>query len=215
MSLLIATPMYGGQCTAAFWRSSINLSEVLNERKIAHNWLETTNESLITRGRNTSVATFLKTEYSHLLFIDADIEFEPEDVAELWNMCQADVDVATGCYPRKELKAPYVAWANGRLLKPHELDKIRQPFPVDYAGTGFMMIKRRVFEILQVLHPDWKYEEGHVGECWGFFQDPIEDGIHLSEDYFFCKRVREAGMSVMMHPKVRLKHWGTHRYDGT
>lgn len=215
MSMLICTPMYGGMCTAAFWRSSINLSEVLNERKIPHDWLETTNESLITRGRNTSAATFLKSEYSHLFFIDADIEFEPEDVAHVWNLAQSGADVAVGCYPRKELKASYAAWVNGRLLNADQLDKVKQPYPVDYAGTGFMMIKRRVFDVLMVRHPEWKYDEGHVGEAWGFFQDPIEDGIHLSEDYFFCKRVREAGMHVMMHPKVRLKHWGTHCFDGT
>lgn len=215
MSMLIATPMYGGLCTAAYWRSTLCLQEVLNARGIRHDWLETTNESLITRGRNTSAARFMQGDWTKLFFIDADIEFEPEHVAHLWNLCEDGADVAVGCYPRKELGAEYAAWVNGRLLKAKDLDKIKQPFPVDYAGTGFMLIKRRVLEILQVRHPEWKYEEGHVGESWAFFQDPIEDGIHLSEDFFFCKRVREAGMSVMMHPKVRLKHWGTHRYDGT
>ena len=212
MSLLIATPMYGGNCTAAYFRSAMTLKDAFRDRNFPHDWLETTNESLITRARDTSAARFLQGDWSRLFFIDADIQFEPEQVATLWNM---DCDVAVGCYPRKELKAEYAAWVSGRLLRAHELDKIRQPFPVDYAGTGFMMIKRRVFEILQARHPEWKYEEGHVGECWAFFQDPIEDGIHLSEDFFFCKRVREAGMQVLMHPKVRLKHIGCHAFDGT
>lgn len=212
MSLLIATPMYGGMCTAGYFRSSMALKDVFHVRQFTHDWLETTNESLITRGRDTIAATFLKGDWNRLFFIDSDIQFEPEDVAKLWNM---NCDVAVGCYPRKELGAEYAAWVNGRLLKAKDLDKIKQPFAVDYAGTGFMMIKRHVFEILQARHPEWKYEEGHVGECWGFFQDPIEDGIHLSEDFFFCKRVREAGMQVMMHPKVRLGHWGAHKFDGT
>src|SRR6185437_7655631 len=125
LSLLICTPMYGGLCTAGYWRSTLALEAVFNDRKIAHDWLETTNESLITRGRNTSAARFLKGDWSKLFFIDADIEFEPEDVAHLWNLCEAGADVAVGCYPRKELKAEYAAWVNGRLLKAAELDKIK------------------------------------------------------------------------------------------
>lgn len=204
--------MYGGQCTAAYWRSSLNLEGVLVQRNLPHDWIETTNESLITRGRNASAATFMKGDWSRLFFIDADIEFEPEHVAALWNM---DADIAVGCYPMKQLGAQYAAWVDGKLLRLADLKEKTEPFPVDYAGTGFMMIKRRVFEKMQLVHPDWKHEEGHVGECWAFFQDPIEDDIHLSEDYFFCKRAREIGFSVMMHPQVRLKHWGTHRFDGT
>lgn len=216
MSLLICTPMYGGVCTAGYFRSCIDLETVLTTLKIQHDWLTTANESLITRGRNTSASTFLKGEWSRLFFIDADIEFKAEDVSALWNM---DADVAVGCYPRKELKAQYAAWHRGKILKAHDMDKIQNPFPVDYAGTGFMMIKRRVFELLKIAHPEWLYREGHVGESWAFFQDPIEEvngeRIHLSEDYFFCKRVRELGLDVMMHPNVRLKHWGSHCFDGT
>lgn len=218
MSLLIATPMYGGQCTSRYWRSTVHLENILTRIGLVHTWLETTNESLITRGRNTIATRFLKRDEDRLFFIDSDIEFDPEHAATLWNM---DADVAVGCYPMKKLGAHYAAWINGKLLKLDDLEKREEPFPVDYAGTGFMMIHRRVFERLREAHPEWRYIEGNMGEdkgegeCWAFFQDPIEDGIHLSEDYFFCKRAREIGFQVMMHPKVRLKHWGAHCFDGT
>jgi GT2 family glycosyltransferase len=104
--------------------------------------------------------------------------------------------------------APYAAWRDGKLVT----DLAPTPFAVDYAGTGFMMIRRSAFRKLKEAHPEWRYEEGHVGECWGFFQDPIEDGVHLSEDYFFCKRWRELGGEVLMHPEVKLKHHGAFAY---
>jgi hypothetical protein len=214
--------MYGGMCTYAYFNSAMTLKDTFRDRNFAHDWLVTRNESLITRGRNTSAATFMKGDWSRLFFIDADIEFEPEHVAALWNM---DADIAVGCYPMKQLGAPYAAWVGGKLLMLDDIKDKTEPFRVDHAGTGFMMIKRKVFEALREAHPEWEHEEGHVGRCWGFFQDPLEmlpddSGgnlirVHLPEDYFFCRRANELGFKVMMHPKARLGHWGMHRFDGT
>ena len=208
MSLLIATPCYAGMCHSAFLESCLSLEATLTQVGLDHSWLLTKNESLITRGRNTSATKFLQTHYERLLFIDSDIEFTAEDVAKLWNIDSPGADVAVGVYRMKREGSPYAAWVNGSLIE----DLPSDPMEVDYAGTGFMMIKRSVFTRLMRSHPEWKYEES-IGECWAFFQDPIEDGIHLSEDYFFCKRVREMGMKVVMDPSVRLKHWGQKCFD--
>lgn len=208
MSLLIATPCYGGMCHSAFLESCLSLEATLTQVGLDHSWLFTKNESLITRGRNTSATKFLQTHYERLLFIDSDIEFAAEDVAKLWNIDSPGADVAVGVYRMKREGSPYAAWVNGSLIE----DLPDHPIEVDYAGTGFMMIKRSVFTRLMQAHPEWKYEES-IGECWAFFQDPIEDGIHLSEDYFFSKRVRDLGMKVVMDPAVKLKHWGQKCFD--
>lgn len=210
MSLLVCTPMYGGQCHAGYFRGCMALKEEFLRIGLAHDWCVTINESLITRARDTSVARFRKTEYERLLFIDADIEFQPTDVAALWNM---DSDIAVAAYAMKRPDNPLAAWKDGALLK--ITDDMKAPFAVDYAGTGFMMVKRNVFDKLEAAHPEWVYEESQVGAgCVGFFQDPIEDGIHLSEDYFFCKRWRELGGAVMLDPTIRLTHWGSFGFGG-
>jgi len=180
------------------------------------------NESLITRARNVIAASFLnETEYESLLFIDADIDFQPADVAKLWNLCYEGADVAAGCYRCKHPEAMHEAWVGGKL---RPISDFTEPVAVDYAGTGFMMIRRSTFTKLQELHPEWEYGEGFpldegAGEmkAWAFFQDPFHywpkrGKFHLSEDYFFCQSVRDAGMKVMMHPEVILGHWGMYRY---
>lgn len=211
MSLLICTPMYGGLCQAAHFQSCLQLKEDLTLAGFKHDWLITTNESLITRARDVSAATYLTTDYERLLFIDGDIDFNTEDVEKLWNM---DVDVAVAAYAMKRPDSPLSAWKGGKMV---EIGGRASNFEVDYAGTGFMMIKRHVFEKLQKYNPSWEYREGKVGECWAFFQDPIskgepEDRFHLSEDYFFCEQWRKLGGKVILNPTIKLGHWGLYRY---
>lgn len=212
MSILIATPMYGSMCHAEHFKSCLELKHALNVADIDHDWLVTTNESLITRARNTSAARFLSTSYSKLLFIDADIEFKPSDVAALWNM---DVPIACGAYRMKADDAPLAVWVGLQLKAIAELPD--QPFSVDFAGTGFLMIDREVLEDLKNRNPEWVHDEGHVGECCAWFQTPVvehTDGTKYfqSEDYFFCAQAREAGYEIICDPSINLVHWGQRGY---
>lgn len=210
MSILIATPMYGAMCTAQYCASVIRLKEELTKVSLDHEFLISWNESLITRGRDKMARTFLNdTSYERLLFIDSDIQFSPEDVAKLWNM---DADIAVGAYRNKKEGQVKGAWVKGKLVPLESLQEITE---VDYAGTGFMMIKRQVFEKLKETHPEWAYDDS-TGEAtvehYAFFQDPIEDRTKLSEDYFFIKRARESGFKIMLDPSISLTHWGQYGY---
>lgn len=207
MSLLISTPGYGGQVTTPWATSALALQEQALRSGFDIGWLVTAGESLVTRARNTAVATFLtQTDYERFLFIDADIEFSPNDVAKLWAM---DEDVAVAAYSMKRLDKPVTAWRDGALVK---LDELSGPTEVEYAGTGFMMIKRHVFEQMRDAWPEIEHEEGIVGKCWQFFDIGVVDGVALSEDYWFCRRWRELGGRVMLEPSIRLTHWGRHGY---
>jgi hypothetical protein len=223
MSILIATPRYNNQSLGFFEDSCYNLKKELNAAGIEHDFLRIGNESLITRARDVIAASFLNdTAFDNLLFIDGDIGFQPADVARLDNLCLAGADVAAGCYRHKSIYSKMDVWVGGELIP---LSKFGEPFEVDYAGTGFMMIRRNTFDNLRKLHPEWEYDEGfpldekpgEAMKCWGFFQDPIVDWrdkgrFHLSEDFFFCQAVRDAGMKVMMDPDVQLEHWGWYSY---
>ena len=211
MSLMIATPCYGHKCHSEFAASMVQLAEVMTGQGFSWTWYRHENDSLITRARDVCAAAFLReTDYQRLLFIDSDIVFTVDDVGKLWQMAEPFV---VGCYTMKTLEAPYAAWRDGELV---DLAKCpSEPFCVDYAGTGFMMIDRFVFEKLKTDNPDIvEYEEGKIGQCWNFFQDPVIDGFHCSEDYFFCRAWREIGGEVWMNPRVRLKHIGTHVFSG-
>lgn len=207
MSLLICTPAYGGQVTLAYFNSCLDLKENLLSVGLKHDWLTTDKESLIQRGRNTMASRFLReTDFERLLFIDADIEFDSDDVAKLWNL-QADVSV--GVYAMKDpKKARYAAWWRGNLLNLSECPE--EPFEVDYAGTGFMMIHRSVLEKMKEVSPE--HQEGEVGQCWAFFNPRVVGDVYLSEDYSFCHDWRSIGGKIIMDPSVRLKHHGTYAY---
>lgn len=205
-SILFATPCYGGMVTAQHHRSCILLQEELTKAGLANDWLIGWNESLVHRGRMEMAATFLRSKHSHLFWIDADIEFEPGDVSALWNL---EADIAVGVYAMKKREAQwFAAWKDGKLVK--DLDQFTGPIDVDYAGTGFMLIKREVLETLAATVPSWEGAKGN--RVPALFMTPIHNDGLESEDYHFCRIAREAGFKIIMDPKVRLKHWGPYAY---
>lgn len=203
--ILFVTPCYGGKAEVPWVKSIVQLQEALLSAGVEHDFLITTGESLVQRARNTSVATFLRSPYKKLMFIDSDIEFSPEDVSRLWNM---DAPVAVGLYPMKRKDLPLSAWRNGQLIR--KLPK--ETFEVDYAGTGFMMIDRSVFEEMKDAYPERLHEEGNVGSCFSWFDPRVDDGIYLSEDYAFCKDWRDIGGKILADPSIKLIHHGSYGY---
>ena len=205
MSILFCTPCYGGQVTAQHFNSCMKLAAVLDQNNVPHDWNIGWNESLVTRARNEMTAKFLKSEYSHMMWLDADIQFEPDDVGKLWEM---NADIGVGVYAmKKRNKQWFAAWKNGALVK--DLDQFKEPIEVDYAGTGFMMIRRNVIEKLASSQPSY---EGPDGRVPALYMTPVHNDGFESEDYHFCRIAREAGFKVMMDPSVRLKHWGQYAY---
>ena len=150
-------------------------------------------------------------------FIDADIQFDSRDVAKLWNL---QADVAVGLYPMKRVDCQLAAWVDGRMLDLKDCPK--EPFAVDYAGTGFMMIDRTVLERFQAAYPERWHDEGPVGPCFAYFDPRVEnfgkrdsgkdDRVYLSEDYSFCKDFRRIGGKILADPGIALVHHGTYAY---
>lgn len=178
----------------------MNLKEDLTNLGLAHDWNIGWNESLVHRARMEMARVFLETEHSHLMWLDADIEFTTDDVAKLWNL-QADIAVAA--YRMKKPGDLRAAWVNGALVT--DLDQYSGPIEVDYAGTGFMLIKREVIEALTKKHGTYN---GQHGPSPAIFMTPIYEGGLESEDFHFCRIAREAGYKVIMDPSIKLKHWG-------
>jgi len=205
LSILFCTPCYGGMVTESYCRSAMNLKEELTKAGIAHDFLFGTNESLVTRARNEMTALFLTTDHSHMMWIDADIEFTPEDVAKVWNL---ETDIAVGVYAMKKPdKQWFAAWKDGALVK--DLEQFKEPIEVDYAGTGFMLIRREVLLTLAMTAPTY---EGPNGRVSAFYMTPIHNDGFESEDYHFCRKARAAGFKIIMDPFVRLGHIGQFRY---
>lgn len=231
--IFVATPMYEGKCFGAYTKSLINLFNKFNEKDYLWQYEFIFNESIITRARNTLVHYFLKQKNaSHLLFIDADIEFDANDVVR---MIEADKDIICGAYPAK-----YIDWTHvKKMANEHNLnekylainsckylfnvengdntfnwggDQIKE---VKNAGTGFMLIKRNVFEKLKLQVPTYFHDTLFKDEkVYKFFDTAIEPiGNNLvSEDYNFCSIWKNAGGKIYIGEWVKLAHIGFYQF---
>jgi hypothetical protein len=238
--IFIATPMYGGLCVGGYTAGLLNSVQEFMRNKIHMYYGYMMNESLITRARNTLVFDFLDTDATHLMFIDADITFNPEDIV---SMVKADKDIICGLYPKKEINWKTVAEEIKQGVDYKDLANytgsfvvnlvggaaetkgdVNEPMEIDNGGTGFMLIKRNVFETLkdkvptytndQVLIVDKKPIKKIIHEYFTTSIDEVSNRL-LSEDYHFCKLARNNGFKVYAAPWARLSHSGTYNFSGT
>ena len=105
-SIMVATPMYGGQCAGMFTKSCNDLAALCMHYKIPLKFYYLFNESLITRARNYCCDEFMRSDSTHLMFIDSDIAFNPNDVITMAAMMDVEdedneYDILCGPYPKK------------------------------------------------------------------------------------------------------------------
>ena len=97
--VFLATPCYGGLVTEPFHRSMLNFTNILQNNSIPFTSMTLANESLVTRARNTLAAAFLeRKQCTHLMFVDADIEFSWDSILRLLDY---NKNVVVGAYPNK------------------------------------------------------------------------------------------------------------------
>jgi hypothetical protein len=208
----ICMPCYGGMLTESTFMSYIKWSNTC--RQLGIDWtMETmTNESLISRARNTLTAKFLHNKDStHLMFIDADIGWEPWHLLVMLNR---DVDVIGGLYPMKSLPVKWcVNGFDGAEEGPDGLQEVSK------TGTGFMLIKRGVFEKLNA-HPATKPFMNDIGlpvelnpYMKTYFDTAVRENRYYSEDWTFCENWRDLGGKVWVDKRVLLRHTGTYVFD--
>ena len=231
--LLIGTPCYGGMVTIEYMLAMMRLKDELNAARVPFRLLTPAHDSLITRARNLIASECLRdTHCSHLLFIDADIDFPAGLVTRL---LAAGKDVACAVYPVKGLPLARVmaqgAGTPEAVAEAASLDyavKVKPGSRVDgqgfvevaYAATGFMLIRREVLVRLAAAMPQLRYRRACTnaapGEQYAFFDTAIdpETEDYLPEDYAFCKRWRDLGGSVHAFVGGRLGHVGSRTYAG-
>jgi hypothetical protein len=236
--LFIATPCYGGlvtqrymQCVCALLVQTASLGLKVQVELLGR-------ESLITRGRNALVAKFLDDpEATHLMFIDADIGFEPQQILR---MLAFDQDVVAGMYPLKDITWDEAAvrrvTADGESLDHAPIrfvgvtcegneKECEDGFVTgSYAGAGFLMMKKAIFERMKDSYPYLRYTAVHTTSSpslspnqYAFFDCMIEEstGEYLSEDYAFCQRWRALGGKIWLDTQSLLAHIGPHEFVGS
>lgn len=200
--LFVAVPMYGGQCHGIFCRSLADLSALCKGYGIPLQIYFLFNESLIPRARNYAAAEFLRSGADHMMFIDSDIGFDPNDVIALMAVQMSEPEkynVVCGPYAKKSISWEKIKAAVDQGMAdedPNILERfvgdyvfnplantnsisLGEPVEVSESGTGFMMIHRTTLEKYQEAYPDLSYRPDHV-------RSEFFDGSEEIHAFFDC-----------------------------
>jgi hypothetical protein len=182
--LFLGVPMYGGQCAGMFAKSIADLTAMCTSHGIELRTYFLFNESLVTRARNYVCDEFMRSNSTHLMFIDSDIGFDPRDVLGMLALQSDDseYDVLAGPYPKKTISWEKIKLAVDKGVAdedPNVLERyvgdfvfnpksgsgnIRIDIPVEVSevGTGFMMTRRSAFDRFKEAFPQYSYKPDHV-----------------------------------------------------
>lgn len=182
--LFLATPMYGGACAGIYTRSVADLSAFCSKHGIHLQLYFLFNESLITRARNYCVDEFVRSPSNHLMFIDSDIGFNPQDVIALMALQSQneEYDIIGGPYPKKCISWEKIKHAVDKGVAdedPNVLEKfvgdyvfnpksgttqipIGEPVEVLEIGTGFMMVRKDALIKFSEAYSQYSYKPDHV-----------------------------------------------------
>ena len=235
--IVVATPCFGGLVTQTYMLSVLKLIQYSSRAGFGVALSLLGHDALIARARSTLVGAFLDNPAAtHLLFIDADIGFEPEQVERLLRF---DKDFTAALYPYKSIdwdRIPERCTVGGEDLRqagtgyvgtfcPPETRREEGGFATAlYAGGGFQLIRRDAIERMISAHPELHYSglnavargEAPPSRLYALFDSIIcaESGAYLSEDYAFCLRWRNLGGEIWLDTGSRLTHVGAHEFSG-
>jgi hypothetical protein len=235
VNVAVLTPCFGGMVAAAYANSLLKLMPICTARGVNLTIKMHGGDGLITRARAEMVAWFLETDCTHLIFIDADIGFEPE---QFFRLLDFNADLVSAAYPIKRINYERIAQAalTGKLA----LEQTSQTYVVGwleneteikakggfgrarYAPGGFTMVSRYAIERMCAAYPELRYRSIHdpaqerLQRRYALFDTMIDKktGEYVPEDFAFSRRWREIGGEIWIDMRSKLDHYGPHTFRG-
>jgi hypothetical protein len=233
----IATPCFGGMVAQSYMLSVLALLDMAPRLGFDVSLSLLGGDALVSRARSTLLATFMDApEATHILFIDADIGFAPEQVQRL---LEADKDFVGAFYPLKLVdwvRLPQRCVEGGEALDKAALSYVGTlckgaDLRVDngfataiYVGGGFQMVRRAAVAQMFAAYPETRFRATHSypaaasesAHLFALFECMIDErtGIYISEDYAFCRRWRELGGEIWLDLDSKLSHTGPQTFNG-
>jgi hypothetical protein len=232
-SLFLSTPCYGGLCLQKYAESILGLQVLASQHGIQLYIDTIENESLVQRARNVAVGRFMqKSNAEYFMFIDADIHFDPASVIRL---VKSGHELSVACYPKK-----FVDWNQAaQAVKKgdtRDMAMLSASLVVNFGAqrvnivdgfapildgpTGFMVIKRSVFEKMEKQYPELHCRNDHQNRDFDHYHaafdcmiDPVTRR-YLSEDYAFCRRWQQMGGQIFADTCTTLGHVGNLPFSG-
>ena len=241
-SIVVATPCFGGMVSQSYMLSVMQLMSYAKSAGFDVSLTMVGYDALISRARSTLVAAFLDNPAAtHLLFVDADISFAPEQVERLLRF---DKEFAGALYPLKSIDwdlIPQRCVERGEGVRQAALSYVGTFCPEAerkregdfatgiYVGGGFQLIRRSALQKMIAAYPETRFSRVHIlpmsgsrrelaasSNLFALFDciiDP-ETGAYLSEDYSFCLRWRQIGGELWIDSASKLTHSGPYEFVG-
>ena len=236
VSILVCTPVHS-ECSIHYTQALLEFQVACMQKNILVSFL-LLKSSLVTQGRNLCVANFLNEKYSHLLFIDADIDFDSKTI---FKMLELDREVIAVPYPMKTLNWDRIYKFKGDIKDSTELSHTGFTYPikvydkdnikvkndvmeVTHAPTGCMLIKRQVFDKMIKAYPELRISQPTImnGEAkdkenlWNFFDTfhDLKNKKYYGEDFGFCKKWTDIGGKCYCYIGDYITHIGEYQYSG-
>jgi len=214
-SIFIALPAYDFKVSLKLAVSLARFTQIAPQHGIDVHIGSICGCSVVSRARNLLVRDFLDSDATELLFIDSDINFEPEDILRLMAWGTDTRKGIVAAVPRvRDVNPVYIA--NLDYDENHELTMNRMGLVrAEHVATAFMWVNRKVFEDLVEAHPEWTYWDKRAGkDLSAIFDFKVTREGYIGEDFLFCDRAREAGYEVWIDPTITLGHMGVQEYTG-
>tara|TARA_R100000664_G_C2719581_1_gene113528 strand:+ start:84 stop:959 length:876 start_codon:yes stop_codon:yes gene_type:complete len=238
IQLFVATPVHS-EVSIHYTQALIEFQQMCFKKKLKVSF-HLIKSSLVTQGRNLSVAGFLESKATHLLFIDSDIYFQGKSI---FTMLKADKHIISVPYPLKTLmwEKAFRKMQEGKIKSADDIRRALHTYPmkvpnpdsiklnkgimeVTDSPTGCMLIKREVIEKMIKNYPDKEIVQKTVingkyvnkPNMWNFFDtlhDPKEK-TYNGEDFAFCKLWRDIGGKCYAYINDAIVHVGEHQYQG-
>ncbi len=240
--ILLATPCFGGLVSQKYMLSVVRLMSYAKSAGFGVSLSMVGYDALISRARSTLVAAFLDNpDATHLLFVDADISFQPQQVERL---LRCDKDFTGALYPLKSMDwdlIPQRCVERGESVQQAALSYVGTFCPAGerkqegdfatgiYVGGGFQLIRRSALQKMIAAYPETHFASVHslpmsglrhdAAQCRNLYAlfdciiDP-ETGAYLSEDYSFCLRWRKIGGEIWIDTAGKLTHTGPYDFVG-
>ena len=214
--IVIATPAYGGNVTVNYANSLVKSSALFQSNGLKLNVLFLSNHSLITMARNKIVSEIFKgdqNDWESIVWIDSDISWDPEDLLKL---SLHDEDVVSGTYRKKIHNHCHFTM---KMIRGNEEPDERGLIEVEAVGTGFLRVSRKAMQHLLDTEKNYYSERdnssGAYTEIKNIFETGIKNEQMLSEDFFFCSKLRDLGYKIMLDTRIDLGHDGNFTYRGS
>ena len=200
--VLIATPCYDGRLSVWYVNSLMNSIYIAGKSGIVLAPVWMSYDALVQRSRNDLVELFMQGDFSDMIWIDSDVEWNPEWIIKL---LISDKDVVGGTYRKKTDEI------EDYTVKTESLEIEDGLIEVEGLGFGFIKTSRKAIEAL--YHDSEPYESGGK-MAHNVFEVVIKDGTMVGEDILVCQKLRDLGFSVYLDPSMTCNHDGNKLYVG-